>query len=83
MKSLTASLSCPRCGGELLHEGYDVVVQSPDLGWADCRCDKCLDMFRVTISVTMIEAWPVNKLDATERSVAAAATAYNYLDTSW
>lgn len=80
MKTLTAALSCPRCGGDLLHEGYEPVIASPDCGWVDARCDTCLDVYRFTLSATVVEPWPVDKLDRDARRQEGAVYASGVLE---
>lgn len=75
--------TCPRCGGELLTDGFIPVVAAPDLGWTDARCDRCLDVIRITVSTSVIEPWPTNRIDGDARCRESAAAANAYLDTSW
>lgn len=63
MDTLTAHLTCPRCGGVLLHDGFEATIEAPDCGRIDARCDHCLDVYRVTVTLTLIEAWPVDRCD--------------------
>lgn len=67
MKSLTVHLTCPRCGGHLLHDGYEPQIESPDLGWIDARCDFCLDVIRVTVTTSVVEPWPIDRTDLEAR----------------
>lgn len=68
--------SCPRCGGELL-SGEPGTCHDPDRTWLDARCDVCLDLYRITVTATVVEPWPVDRLasEARRRDGAAYAVA--------
>lgn len=57
--------SCPRCGGALLAEPGE--VHDPDITWLDARCDYCCDLYRLTVTAVVVEAWPVDKVDPDAR----------------
>lgn len=67
--------SCPRCGGELLPDGLPATRPAPDVSTHDARCDYCLDVVRVTVSVTVVEPWPIDRCNPTARGLEASATA--------
>lgn len=80
MNVLTIHLTCPRCAGHLLHEGFEPEIASPDLGWIDCRCDFCLDVYRITVTAKVIEPWPVDKLDRERAHIEAGTYAADVLE---
>lgn len=63
----TFTASCPRCGGELLTEGFEPHIESPDLGHHDARCDRCCYVLRISVAVCVVEPWPVDLLDPEAR----------------
>lgn len=69
--------SCPRCGGELLPDGFEPVIEAPDLTHHDARCDRCLDVIRVTVSTSIVERWPVDRLAAEDRRRVGAGEGLN------
>ena len=58
---------CPKCGGELLTDGWAPTVDAPDQSHHDARCDHCLDVVRITVSVTVTEPWPIDRTDPEAR----------------
>ena len=70
--SFTAT--CPRCGGELLTDGLPS-HHSPDMASHDARCDHCLDVYRVTVTTALVEAWPVDRCDPEARRAEACEAA--------
>lgn len=63
----TFAATCPKCGGELLTDGYWAKIDAPDQSHHDARCDRCLDVIRVTVSTTVVEPWPVDRTDREAR----------------
>lgn len=58
---------CPKCGGELLTDGYQAKVDAPDQSHHDARCDRCLDVIRVTVTTAVVEPWPIDRTDLEAR----------------
>ena len=83
MSGYVFTATCPRCGGELLTDGFIPVVAAPDLGWTDARCDRCLDVIRITVSTSVIEPWPNDRVDRVARRQQASAAAGAYLASSF
>lgn len=71
---------CPRCGSELLTEGFEPAIEAPDLTYHDGRCDHCLDVYRVSVSMVVVEPWPVDRGDRDACRLEAAAYANQVLD---
>lgn len=47
------SVSCPRCGGLLVHRCSEVT--SVDRGWAEVWCEGCLIVWRIDVSATVMQ----------------------------
>lgn len=75
MDRLVVDLTCPRCGGHLLHDGFESKISAPDLGSVDARCDFCLCVFRVSVSIGLVESWPIDRCDPEARRAEAANAA--------
>lgn len=65
MSGYRFTATCPRCGGELIPGESSVL--SEDHASTEARCDRCMDLWRIEVIATMIEAWPVDKLDPDAR----------------
>ena len=40
---------------------------SSDLSHHDARCDRCLDVIRVTVTTSVVEPWPIDRTDLEAR----------------
>lgn len=76
----TFTASCPRCGSELLTDEQPSGLEAPDLAYHDARCDRCLDVYRVTVSLCLVEPWPTDRLDREARRMESAAYADQILE---
>lgn len=71
--SFTFHLTCPGCGGRML-PGAQTLHQSDHSAY-ETRCDHCCDLYRIDVTATVVEAWPVNKLDKDARRAEGASYA--------
>lgn len=77
--SFTFAISCPGCGGPMLPGAP--TTASPDHVAYETRCDDCCDLYRIEVLATVVEPWPVNKLDREARRREGATYATNVLET--
>jgi hypothetical protein len=52
VKGFQLSVSCPRCGGLLVHRCSEVT--SVDRGWAEVWCEVCLIVWRIDVCATAV-----------------------------
>lgn len=55
--ALTAYVTCPECGGELLIDPGEAKVLTPVHGEAFARCDRCLNGYTLRVSLDLTEPW--------------------------
>ena len=54
----TVTATCPTCGGELLPSETPEIL-APDHTTTEARCDDCLTLWRLDLTATCVETWPV------------------------
>lgn len=65
LDSFTFTASCPGCGGLLL-PGAQTTSTEVHVAY-ETRCDHCLDLYRIDVTATLTEPWPVNRCDPEAR----------------
>lgn len=73
MTAYTLMATCPKCGGELIPG--ETRILSPDQSQAEARCEDCMDLYRLDVTATVIEPWPLDRSPAARLARASSRAA--------
>lgn len=76
MTGYAIDITCPKCGAEMIPG--DSARLAPDKTTHEARCESCMDLWRITVTASICQPWPVDRspqavMDRTRLAGAAAA----------